>query len=106
MDKWEQAEMTYIAEYCGLNLDHMHVRDREAFFAGSNSCLRPALIAALSQCEADTIRRCAAVCDEKAQEFLSPEYAGGLPLSSVSERFACGQVKDAILSLLPEEYRK
>lgn len=47
-DKIARAEMAYIAEYCGLALDHLHVRDREAFFAGSNACLRPALRAAVN----------------------------------------------------------
>lgn len=79
---------------------------REERFGGSGTMhmLRAAdLVKAIRQCEADTIRRCAEVCDEQAQEFLSPEYAAGQPLSSFNERFACGEVKKAILSLLPQE---
>jgi hypothetical protein len=39
---------------------------------------------------------CARIAEQQAQEFLSPEYAVGQPLSSFSERFACGQVAAAI----------
>jgi hypothetical protein len=39
---------------------------------------------------------CAKVAEDQAQEFLSPEYATGQPLSSHSERFACKAVAAAI----------
>jgi hypothetical protein len=38
----------------------------------------------------------ARVAEAKAVAFLSPEYATGQPMSSFSERFACGQVASAI----------
>jgi hypothetical protein len=45
--------------------------------------------------------RDAAVAECKAQQitFLSPEYATGQPLSSFSERFACGQCATAIFEM-------
>lgn len=43
--------------------------------------------------------RAADVCDAQSSVFSSTEYATGQPLSSFKERFACGQVKDAILTL-------
>jgi len=46
-----------------------------------------------------TIEECAKVAEAKAAEYLSPEYATGQPMSSFSERFACGQIADAIRSL-------
>lgn len=84
MGKWEQVARLVVAQ--------AQLRDPEG-----------AIAAALAQCEADTIRRCSEVCDEQAAEFLSPEYATDQPLSSFSERFACGEVKKAILALLPKE---
>ena len=45
------------------------------------------------------IEECAKVAEAQAQEFLSPEYATGQPLSSFQERFACGQVASAIRAL-------
>ena len=39
---------------------------------------------------------CAKVAEATGQEFLSPEYATGQPLSSFAERFACDQVAKAI----------
>ena len=48
---------------------------------------------------ASTIEECAKVAEAKAAEYLSPEYATGQPMSSFSERFACGQIADAIRSL-------
>lgn len=41
----------------------------------------------------------AKVCEQKTQKFLSPEYATGQPLSSLQERFACGQCTSAIRAL-------
>ncbi len=35
--------------------------------------------------------RCARLCEEQQQVFLSPQYATGQPLSSIQERFACGR---------------
>lgn len=43
-----------------------------------------------------TIEECASIADAQAIEYLSPEYATGQPLSSFSERFACGQIAEAI----------
>lgn len=40
--------------------------------------------------------RCAMICEQQAEAFKSPEYASGQPLSSVSERFACGCCAEAI----------
>lgn len=57
------------------------------------------LPASLSRIKAETIEECAKIAEAKAVEFLSPEYAAGQPLSSFSERFACGQVASAIRSL-------
>ena len=90
MDKWEQ-----VAEQITTDWDDEDILKWTA--------LKGMIAQALCQCEADTILRCAAVCDEQEQDFLSPEYAVGQPLSSLNERFACRQVKDAILALLPEE---
>lgn len=40
----------------------------------------------LSQMEHD-----AKICEAQAREFLAPQYATGQPLSSLQERFACGE---------------
>jgi hypothetical protein len=53
----------------------------------------PNLLAAVVK---DERERCAKLADNKAVEFLSPEYATGQPLSSFAERFACTQVAEAI----------
>ena len=39
-------------------------------------------------------------CREQKTIFLSPEYATGQPISSLSERFACGQC-EALIAALP-----
>lgn len=43
--------------------------------------------------------RCAKVCLDLSDEFLSPEYATGQPHSSFAERFACGQCSTAIMCI-------
>ena len=48
------------------------------------------------------IEMAAKVCERKAQEFLSPQYAVGQPLSSFQERFACGECATAIRALAGE----
>lgn len=42
--------------------------------------------------------RCARVCEAAAEQFLSPEYATGQPLSSFAERFACDTCAEGIRS--------
>ena len=52
----------------------------------------------------DAVRRCAEIAREQAKAFLSPEYATGQPLSSLSERIACeivAGVIEAEFGLLP-----
>jgi len=39
---------------------------------------------------------CAAICEQQAQDFLSPQYATGQPISSIQERFACAECATAI----------
>lgn len=90
MDKWEQVAEGIVTDW-----------DDEGILKWTS--LKGMILDALRQCEADTIRRCAEVCDEQEQGFLSPEYATDQPLSSLAERFACREVKEAILSLLPKE---
>lgn len=46
-----------------------------------------------------TVEACAKACEEQALQFLSPEYATGQPLSSITERFACSQCASAIRAL-------
>jgi len=48
------------------------------------------------------VRRCAEACRQQAKDFLSPEYATGQPISTISERFACGECEHAILALHPD----
>lgn len=55
--------------------------------------------AAYSAGEARGIERAAEVCEKQAQSFLSEEYATGQPLSSFSERFACGMCISVIRAL-------
>ena len=40
--------------------------------------------------------RCAQVCEARAREFLSEEYAYPQPIGSITERFACNQCAAAI----------
>lgn len=42
--------------------------------------------------------RCAKVCEAAAEQFLSPEYATGQPMSSFGERFACETCAEGIRS--------
>lgn len=41
-------------------------------------------------------RRCIAIIEEVRDSFLSPEYAMGGPMDSITERFACNRAIDAI----------
>lgn len=38
-------------------------------------------------------------CEKRREDFLSPEYATGQPLSSFSERFACNECASAVRQL-------
>ena len=51
--------------------------------------------------KAEGLREAAGVCEAQKVSFLSPEYATHQPLSSYSERFACGVCAAAILALIP-----
>lgn len=42
------------------------------------------------------LERAALICEQQARDFLSPEYAADQPLSSIGERFACGECAKAI----------
>jgi hypothetical protein len=55
-----------------------------------------AILNALAQSAADARAECVKIAEQQEREFLSPEYAAGQPLSSLSERFACSQVAAAI----------
>lgn len=39
----------------------------------------------------EALEEAAKACEQQRDDFLSPEYATGQPLSSFQERFACGQ---------------
>lgn len=41
----------------------------------------------------------AQLCVKQRDEFLSPEYAVGQPISSFSERFACSELERKILEM-------
>jgi len=47
----------------------------------------------------ETLEEAAKVCEQEAQDFLSPEYAAAQPLSSTNERFACKHCAEAIRQL-------
>lgn len=49
------------------------------------------------------IEAAAAECRKQQQDFLSPQYAVGQPISSFSERFACSECAAAILALRKEQ---
>ena len=40
--------------------------------------------------------RCAKICEQQAQVFLSPQYAANQPIGSICERFACEECAAAI----------
>lgn len=42
-------------------------------------------------------------CDDQRDDFLSEQYAVGQPMSSFSERFACGECARAIRALIDKE---
>lgn len=70
----------------------------EAYTSGQVEPIARSLLA-YGQSRADAAtERAARVCEEKAKEFLSPEYASGQPMSSFAERFACGECATAIRS--------
>ena len=45
------------------------------------------------------LEEAARVCEQKRDDFLSPEYATNQPLSSITERFACTECANAIRNL-------
>lgn len=47
--------------------------------------------------------RAAKVCEDQMQIFLSPQYATGQPLSSITERLACVRCAAAIRALPLEQ---
>jgi hypothetical protein len=53
--------------------------------------------------KAEGLRAAADACEAQKAHFLSPEYATRQPLSSHSERFACGVCAAAILALIPTD---
>lgn len=58
------------------------------------------VVLAFADAEAAAMReRAALACEDRAKTFLSPKYATGQPLSSMMERFACGQCAEAIRAL-------
>ena len=46
--------------------------------------------------ERDALERAAVIADEVSAGFLSPDYAAGQPLSSLTERMACSMCAAAI----------
>ncbi len=71
---------------------------REAIRALTPAEAKATLDRMLREAKAEGMREAAEVCDRQAETFSTDEYAVGQPLSSFSERFACAQVKTAILS--------
>lgn len=59
-------------------------------------CIPCCTIAELREALRTEREACAKIADAKAIEYLSPKYATGQPLSSLSERFACKQIAEAI----------
>ncbi|QZP07803.1 hypothetical protein [Caenibius sp. WL] len=57
----------------------------------------PEVQAALSAIRETTVK-VIKLAEQQQQDFLSPEYATGQPLSSFQERFACGQIAEALRS--------
>lgn len=59
------------------------------------------LLALLDMVEAGEAmqERCAQVCEDQKQGFLSPQYASNQPLGSMLERFACDCCAAAIRDL-------
>jgi len=47
----------------------------------------------------EALEEAAKACEQQRDDFLSPEYATGQPLSSIQERFACDQCATAIRAL-------
>lgn len=65
-----------------------------------------AAIAAGYRAAADGARREAVeemirTCRRQQQDYLSPQYAIPQPIGSISERFACGQMIEALEKMLP-----
>lgn len=44
----------------------------------------------------ETTALAAKLVEREQQDFLSPEYATGQPMASFQERFACGQIIEAL----------
>ena len=53
-------------------------------------------VAARLTAERDALERAAVIADEVSAGFLSPDYAAGQPLSSLTERMACSMCAAAI----------
>lgn len=68
----------------GTNLKHYEVRHKDAAVLAMHKII-------LAERE-----RCAAVCEDQAQLFLSPQYASNQPIGSITERFACAECATAI----------
>lgn len=61
-----------------------------------NDILLPSGVAKIARLVMAERERCAKVCENQAQQFLSPQYSFNQPLGSFLERFACGECADAI----------
>lgn len=79
-------------------LDDEHPGAREQYLKDAHA----ALTAALPVIERAVLERAAQACRDQAKDFLSPQYATGQPISSLGERFACGECERAILALAGE----
>jgi hypothetical protein len=60
---------------------------------------RGRIATALQEAADEALERAADACEEQAQVFLSTKYAVNQPLSSLSERFACGRCAEEIRDL-------
>lgn len=72
---------------------------RDALGVLLDTALKTRIATAIREAEQSAFERAAKVAEECALEFLSPQYATPQPIGSISERFACSKVADAIRAL-------
>ena len=103
--EWVDALSVAHAEMCDEDMRESggrYLRTMGEFYVPFLEAVAP-LISAEARRKA--LEEAAAVCGDKIQVFLSPEYAAGQPLSSFQERFACAQSANGIRLLIDKAQR-
>jgi len=84
-------------------LDSVNTDELCKILKSQRAWAQDAEFSARAEGKAEGLQEAADACEAQKVSFLSPEYATHQPLSSYSERFACGVCAAAILALIPAD---